>query len=86
MPEALTMRDESGDPVFAIALDEKSPGSLTKYGAVFSKKATKQGNATITIIIDPDCDDTEEAVRETIGSAIVKLVDMEEYLMTKMSE
>ena len=83
LPEALVRRDEKGDPVFAISLDEKSPGSLNEYGAVFSTKTTKNGNATITIIIDPDCDDPEEAVRDTLGTAIIHLVDQEEYLMTQ---
>ncbi len=86
LPDALTRRDENGEPVFAIALDEKSPGSLTKYGAVFSRKTTSHGNATITILIDPEIDDMEESVRDSIGSAIISLVDMEEYLMTRMSD
>jgi len=86
LPEALVKRDEKGEPVFAISLDESSAGSLNQYGAVFSRKAVKSGEATITILIDPDCDDPEEAVRESIGSAILSLVDMEEYLMTRRHE
>ena len=86
IPDAMTMRSESGEPVFAISLDEASPGSLNKYGAVFSKRTTSSGNATITILIDPECDDPEEAVRESLGSAILNLVDMEEKLMKRMNE
>lgn len=86
LPEALVKRDEKGEPVFAISLDESSAGSLNQYGAVFSRKAVKSGEATITILIDPDCDDPEEAVRASIGSAILSLVDMEEYLMTRRHE
>ena len=48
--------------------------------------AHSEGNATITIIIDPDCDDAEEAVRDTLGSAIINLVEMEEHLMSLMCE
>jgi len=83
LPEALVKRDAKGDPVFAISLDEKSPGSLNEYGAVFSTKTTKSGNAVITILIDPECDDPEEAVRETLGKGIINLVEQEEYLMTR---
>ena len=86
LPEALTMRDEKGEPVFAISLDEKSPGSLTKYGAVFSKRTNSEGHATITIVIDPECDDPEDAVRSALGSAIVSLVNMEEALMDRIGE
>ena len=86
MPEALTKRDEKGEPIFAISLDETSPGSLNKYGATFSRKATKAGNATITNLLDPECDDMEDMVRDQLGSAILRLVDMEEYLMKKFSE
>lgn len=85
-PEALVRRDEKGDPVFAISLDESSPGSLNEFGAVFSRHTTKAGNPTITILIDPDCDDPEEAVRNSLGPAILNLVDMEESLTTRYYE
>ena len=86
LPDALTMRDEKGEPVFAISLDEKSSGSLTKYGAVFSKRTNSEGHATITIIIDPECDDPEDAVRGALGSAIISLVSMEESLMGRLHD
>ena len=83
LPEALVRRDAKGEPVFAISLDEKSPGSLNEYGAVFSTKTNKAGNAVITIIIDPECDDPEEAVRKTLGPAILSLIEQEKYLITQ---
>ena len=83
LPEALVRRDEKGEPVFAISLDEKSAGSMNEYGAVFSTKSTKSGNAVITILIDPECDDPEEAVRQSLGKGIINLVEQEEYLMTQ---
>lgn len=43
-------------------------------------------NPTITILIDPDCDDPEEAVRNSLGPAILNLVDMEESLTTRYHE
>ena len=86
MPEVLTMRDERGEPVFAISLDERSPGSINQYGAVFSRYPNEDGRATMTIIIDPECDDREDAVREKLGSAILSLTDMEEHLMPRLSE
>lgn len=86
LPEALVQRDESGEPVFAISLDEKSPGSLNQYGAVFSKRTNSDGNATITILIDPECEDPKKTVREQLGSALISLVEMEEKLMRKLKD
>ena len=86
MPDAMTMRDDKGEPIFAISIDETKPGSLNNYGAVFSGKTTSQGNATITILLDPTCEDTEKLVREKLGSAILNLVDLEEYLMKKLAD
>ena len=86
LPEALTLRDENGKPVFAITLDEKSSGSLTKYGAVFSGKTNAEGRAAITILIDPECEDTGAAVRGALGSAIISLAGMEEHLMSRKPE
>ncbi len=86
MPDAMTMRDDKGEPIFAISVDETQPGSLNKYGAVFSGKTTSQGNATITIVLDPTCENTEKLVREKLGSAILSLVDMEEYLVKKLPD
>ena len=86
MPEALTMRDDHGDPIFAISLEETSPGSLNEYGAVFSNKTNKQGHATITIVIDPECEDTEKLVRDSLGSSILRLIRMEQHLLMKQSE
>ena len=86
MPEVMSQRDEHGDPVFAISVDEKSPGSLNEYGAVFSTKTNRQGHATITIVIDPECEDTEKLVRDSLGSSILRLMRMEQYLLKKQSE
>ena len=80
------MQDEHGDPIFAISLDETSPGSLNDYGAVFSTKTNKHGHATITIVIDPECEDTEKLVRESLGSSILRLIRMEQHLLMKQPE
>ena len=69
--------DAKGEPIFATDVDGIKPGSLNNYGAVFSGKTTSQGNATIPILLDPTCEDTEKLVREKLGSAILSLVDME---------
>lgn len=60
MPEALTLRDDRGEPVFAMALEEKSPGSLNEYGAVFSGKAAASGNATTVMPYKLVCGSDEQ--------------------------
>ena len=86
MPEAMTGRDEKGEPVFAISIDEEGSGLLNSYGAEFSRMKTSQGKATITALIDSDCGDAETWVKEKLGSAILSLIDLEEDLKKKLAD
>lgn len=86
LPEALTVRDAQGAPVFAISLDPASPGSLTKDGAVFSAHPSSRGNATITILIDPKVEDPYQKVCESLGPALLRLMDLEESLKARLPE
>lgn len=84
-PEALRMIDEdSGEPVFSIDLDSKKPGSLTEDGAVFSTVTSADGKATITILIDPECEDRVSLVEAQIGGALLKLSELENQLVEKL--
>lgn len=86
LPEALTMYGDNNEPVFAIALVEDSSGSLTEYGAVFSRKTNSDGKALMTILIDPDCDDAKETIRQHLGSSLLRLMEMEKQLKSKVAE
>ncbi len=86
-PEALKMHvDNSDKPFFTIALDEEGPGSLTEQGAVFSSATSASGKATITILIDPSCDDRTALVNQKIGGPLLNLIKLENQLVEKLPE
>ena len=77
-PEAMTMVDEDGEPVFAVDIDERSPGSINCNGACFGNATSTDGMATITVLLDPTAEDTTELVYERLGSALADLSEMED--------
>jgi len=79
-PEALVMENEDGDPVFAIDIDETTPGSINGNGACFGNATSTDGKATITVVIDPAAENTIELVYERLGRALMYLKEMEEQL------
>ena len=79
-PEALVMEDEGGEPVFAIDIDETMPGSINNNGACFGSATSSDGKATITVVLDPATENTEDLVYERLGRALMYLKDMEEQL------
>ena len=81
-PEVLTMNDEkTGEPLFALDLDDESPGSLTSCGATFSKVTSVDGKATITVVLDPATDDPAGLVQEKLASPLLLLDRLENQLV-----
>ncbi len=77
MPEKLQLTDEaSGEVIFAIDIDE-GPGSLLPDKATYSRTKTSDGLATITIILDPECENKLDLIRERIGQALFFLDKLE---------
>lgn len=85
-PEALVKKNEAGEVVFRIDLNGELPGSITPEGAVFSKVKTTDGKATITVIIDPECEDRKAALMETVGPGLRRLEEMEPKLLAKLPD
>ena len=85
-PEALVMKNEAGEEVFKIDLDGEIPGCITKEAAVFSKVKTVDGKATITVIIDPECEDRKTALLETVGPGLRVLDEMERQLVKMLPD
>ncbi len=85
-PEALCMYDENDEMVFRLDIDETTPGSINQYGAVFGNATDPDGNATITIVIDPSFEDPAEAVYDQLGRALLYLKDMEEQIAEMIPE
>ncbi len=85
-PEALVKKNDTGEEVFRIDIDRELPGSITPDGAVFSKVTTAEGKATITVIIDPECENRKAVVMEKIGPGLRMLEEMEPKLIAMLSE
>ena len=86
-PEALMMNDkDTGEPLFALDLDEDEPGCLNRYGATFSKVTSADGKATITIVLDPAADDPVELVRNRLARPLMLLDEIEQHLLELLPE
>ena len=79
-PETLVMTDEDGEPVFAIDIDEETPGSINKVGACFGNATSADGKATITTVLDPTAENPVDLVYEKLGTALSYLSEMEEQI------
>ncbi|MCR5566403.1 MAG: hypothetical protein K6F61_06095 [Clostridiales bacterium] len=82
-PEALTMLDDDGQDVFAIDTTD-GPGCLLKDRAEYSCMKSADGKATITILLMPDIDDKEAAIREKICPCLPHLDELERQLLEKL--
>lgn len=81
-PEALTMYDEDDEAVFSLDIDD-GPGCITLEKAVLSRSKSADGRATVTMLIDPEKEDKLGLIREKIGSALLRLEEMEMCLLEK---
>lgn len=79
-PEALKLIDEKNpEDVFTLDIDD-GPGHLGETEAVYSRAKSANGNATITILLDPEEENKLEMVQEKIGRKLIKLQKLEEKL------
>ena len=79
-PESLILTDEDGEPIFALDIDESTPGDINKIGACFGNATSADGKATITIVLDPTAENPVELVYEKLGTALSYLDEMETQL------
>ena len=84
-PEALTIVDEEGDPVFKVMTGSGS-GSINKNGVVFGCATNDGGKATVTTLIDPCEEDKIGAVRDVMGSALLDLIEIEKDVPTLLKD
>ena len=84
-PEALSLVDEDGNPVFTIDVSDGS-GLLVKDRAEFSRMKSADGKATITILLDPEIEDREDAVRKSICPCLNSLNELEKQLLEKLDK
>ena len=84
-PDALRMKDDKGEEIFSIDLDD-SPGSISSEGAVFSNVSTGDGKATITCLISPKMKDRREMILDKYGTALRRLDELEARLRAGLPE
>lgn len=69
-PDALRVKDEEGNDVFAIAYSEGNP-SINNKGIVFAGTSlTGEGNATLTVNIDTEGETGVEAIKDAVADII----------------
>lgn len=82
-PETLVLKDDEGEPVFALSVKEGGDGSVGKYGITFTKEARDEnGSAQITICCDfsGNSDEVRDKVVDLYGSALINLGRIEERI------
>lgn len=75
--------NEDNEPIFLVAIDENM-GSLNNNGAVFSTRADHEGYAVITTVIDPAVEDKVQAVTDKLGTALLRLNELEAKVPEKI--
>ena len=75
---------EDKDPVFMVDIDENM-GSLNSNGAVFSIRPDHEGYAVITTVIDPAVEDKVQAVTDRLGTALLRLNELESKVPEKIA-
>lgn len=83
-PDLLVLKDDNGEPIFAVDIDHEGPGSINSVGACFGNAASSDGKATITILIDPQVEDTEEFVFDHIGHELNMLDYAERSILSNL--
>lgn len=78
-PETLVITDESGEPCFKIATGRGS-GSINRYGICWGTYLSEEGYATVTVLIGEDVENKTEAVMNIMGSAFLKLREIEKKI------
>ena len=82
-PDALVLKggEDNKEVIFRVAANKKGVGEINKYGATFGSESHDEAKlATITLGLCAGEGDFKEQVADMIGSAIIKLSDLEETL------
>lgn len=74
------------EEVFRIGTTVKGTGSINAYGATFGTQASKDGKATITMMIPEGTEDTKRWAADVIGVSIIKLNKVEEQFESALAE
>lgn len=76
-PEMLVLKDDAGQAALTLDVEDQTAGKIDEYSVIFGPAVSREGKATITLLIDPKEDDTMGMIREEIGDALMKLSELE---------
>ena len=88
-PDALVLRggEDNKEKVFCISANKRGIGEINQYGATFGSESHDEAKlATITLGVCAGEEDIKEVVADQLGSAIIKLRELEETLPAVLSE
>ncbi len=87
-PEILCLKDEEGDPVFAVAIGS-GEGNISAYGVEFSPKPDLNGNAIATIKMcfgaDTTADEVKKQLAEAFAGTLTKLAEIEDAIPASLT-
>lgn len=84
-PEALKIVDEDHDTVFNVRTS-RGGGSVSEYGVIWGSYTSSEGYATVTVLLDEDVDNKQEAVTGVMGSALLDLMEIEKDMPDLLAE
>lgn len=84
-PNALTLKDEQGNPTFKVSTGRHP--DVSKFGATFNGvSADGTGMACITSGIPDGTEDVRQYVSDIVGTAIINLNKIEEHIPQVLEE
>lgn len=88
-PKILGLYEEEAgkkEEVFRVGTTPKGTGTINVYGAAFGPQASKDGKATITVMIPDGTENTKAWAAEHIGVAILNLNKVEKQFANALTE
>lgn len=88
-PEILTLKDEEGTPVFAVAFADFGEGDVDQFGVVFASQADLNGNAIAQIRLHwgagIDAEEVKRGLAENFAGALTKLGEIEDRIPASLT-
>lgn len=78
-PDIMKIKDDCGEISFFIQTGEGG-GSVTEEGISWGSYTSREGYATVTVLLDKDVENKKEAVTEVMGKALINLMSIEKAL------
>ena len=78
-PEMLKITDEEGEATFKV-MTCGGAGSVNEYGVCFGSYVNDGGKATVTVLLDEEVEDKLQAIKDTMGSALLELNSIEKAI------